>query len=284
MFIGRVTPNHGGERVFLEEKKLTSDEWHTLKRASLTSASTYAIAYRWRVPGERDVRVVFPGDSRNLRGESDTVSVTVNQAQVSGFTINSSDPIIADGNSVRIFGVLDQPGTTTPATGISVTLWGRNADQPRFRPIATTSTLGDGSYSFTQTPTVNERYRVRTTFPPARHTAVLFQGVKDVVTLMTGSANPLVGQRVTLTGSVSPDKAGHLIYLQILGADGDWHRMAVTHVSSASLFRFVVRFGTPGSKMLRARIFSDEHNIGGASPAVTETVTLPPVSTLPPGP
>ena len=64
---------------------------------------------------------------------------------------------------------------------------------------------------------------MRTTLAPHRHSAVLFEGVQDVLTL-TPELDHL-GRRghVTFTGTVLPDKAGHVIYLQRLGADGNWH-------------------------------------------------------------
>ena len=60
------------------------------------------------------MRVVLPGDRRNIRSESDAVTVTVQQAQVADFTINTSQPIIPEGSTATISGVLYQKGTTTP--------------------------------------------------------------------------------------------------------------------------------------------------------------------------
>ena len=54
--------------------------------------------------------------------------MTVEQKQVPGFTIHSSDPIITDGQSVTLSGVLDQPGSATPEPSTSVTLYGRIGD------------------------------------------------------------------------------------------------------------------------------------------------------------
>ena len=93
VFTGTVSPNHAGGRVFLQAQRGSSDDWHTLKSGRLDGNSNYSIPFRWRRPGERDVRVVFRSDARNLRGVSDPVSITVDQAQVPGFTIGSSSPI-----------------------------------------------------------------------------------------------------------------------------------------------------------------------------------------------
>jgi hypothetical protein len=126
---------------------------------------------------------------------------------------------------------------------------------------------------------------VRTTFAPARHSAVLFEGVRDVLQFVADQSTTTVGGQVTFTGSVTPDKAGHPIYLQRLGADGDWHSIEVTLVRPNSTFQFAWRFGKAGSEQFRARIFSDLHNVGAAStPPVTVTVSpaVTSVSNLPP--
>jgi hypothetical protein len=88
---------------------------------------------------------------------------------------------------------------------------------------------------------------------------------------------------VVFTGTVTPDKSGHVIYLQKLGSDNDWHNVEVRVVRSDASFRFGWTFGSAGSKQFRARIPGGPYNLGGASQAVTIGVTLPPVTALPPG-
>jgi hypothetical protein len=276
VFTGHVTPNHAFQRVLLQEQNGSSDQWTTLKSGRLGPGSNYEISYRWLIPGDRDVRVVLPGDVRNTTGASDPVSVAIQQAQVADFTINSSAPIVGDGQSVKISGVLYQPGTTTPESNIVVALYRHGVY------LGETTTASDGSYSFTQSPTRNQVYQVRTVLPPHRHTAQLFEGVRDVVSILPSSTTSMVGQKVTFTGGVTPDKAGDVIYLQRLGADGDWHTVKVGLVSSHSTYQFSWTFGTPGTKEFRARIVGDPENVGGASAPVTMSVSLPPVSSLPP--
>lgn len=283
VFSGHVTPNHASEHVLLQEQTGSGDDWRTLDRGSLGPDSNYAISYRWRVPGERDVRVVFPGDDRNIRGESDPAEVTIQQTQAPRFSINTSAPIINYGQSATISGVLDVPGTTTPEPDTAVKLCGQTAGQSRFVCNSATMTKADGSYSFTVAPTENELYQARTSLPPRRHSAVLIEGVRDVVTMTASSTSSTVGGQVTFTGTVTPDKAGHAIYLQRLGTDGDWHTVEVGHLNTGSTFQFSWTFGTAGTKQFRARITSDRRNVGGASPPVTITVAPAPASSLPPG-
>lgn len=284
VFTGHVTPNHAGERVLLQEQKGNSDDWLTLKRAFLRPGSNYTIPYAWRVPGAHVARVLFPTDLRNTRAESDPVTVTIQQAQVADFTINSSAPIIDFGQSATVSGTLFQKGTTTAEPSTAVTLYGRSAGQTSFTALGATTTDASGNYSFAVSPPHNTVYVVRTTLPPQRHTAALFEGVRDVVTVSSDSSTSTVGGHVTFSGTVTPDKAGHVIYLQKLGSDGDWHTVEVRIVGTDATFQFGWTFGSAGSKQFRARIPGGPFNLGGASAPVTVVVasTVAPLSTLPP--
>jgi hypothetical protein len=87
---------------------------------------------------------------------------------------------------------------------------------------------------------------------------------------------------MSFTGTVLPDKAGHRIYLQKRGKDGDWHTVEISAVRHVSTFSFEWVMGSPGSYSFRARIPSDEDNIGSSSGAVSVSATPPTVTSLPP--
>jgi hypothetical protein len=279
-FTGHVNPIHAGQPVVLQQET-GSGNWRSLEIGRLDGGSNYSITHRWHFAGDHIVRVVFPGDHRNIRSTANPVTVAVQQKQLPGFTIVSSDQLISYGQPVTISGVLDN---VAPAT--SVTLWARTAPQGQFAPIANTTTGSDGSYTFApQAPAYSTAYQVRTTLPPGRHSAVLFEGVQDVLTLTPSSTTSEVGGRVTFTGTVLPDKAGHVIYLQRLGADGDWHNEEIRLVTHASTFQFGWTFGKAGTYQFRARITGGDGNVGGASTPVTIQVSpttnpsaLPPAS------
>jgi hypothetical protein len=281
IFTGHVTPDHAGQRVYLQAQKGASDDWTTLKGGRLGPDSNYSISNRWRIPGERDVRVLLPADVRNTAAASTPVALTIQQTQIPDFTINSSPPIITIGGSATISGTLDQAGRTTGEPNTSVTLWEGYSVGGPFKSIQSVVTGSDGSYSFAEQPTQNEVYFVRTTVSPFRHTARLFEGVQDTVTLSASSTTSTVGGSVTFTGSVTPDKAGHVVYLERMGKDGDWHLVEIGFVNASSNFQFGWTFGTSGVKTFRARITGDGQNVGGASPPVIVTVSPVPVSSLP---
>jgi hypothetical protein len=284
VFSGHVSPGHRGSLVLLQQQNASGARWHTIKRARVGAGSDYNIPYAWRVPGAYDVRVRFAGDARNTAAPSDPVSVIIRQTEVPDFTITTSDPVVANGQAVTISGVLDQAGTTTPQPGASVSLFARTPGRTPFKEVTTTTTAPDGSYSFANVKsTTNELYQVRTTFAPRRHSAVLFEGVQDVLTMQASSQTSTVDGHITFTGSVSPDKAGHVIYLEKLGKDDNWHIVEVRFVNHASTFQFGWTFGTSGTKTFRARITGGPVNVGAASQPITIDVAQPPLSSLPTG-
>jgi hypothetical protein len=280
---GHVTPNHAFERVFLQKQDASGDDWSTVASGLIGPGSNYTITHRFRIPGAYSLRVLFRGDVRNVRSFSDTENLVVQQAQVRGLTINSSSPIVSEGGSTAISGVLDQPGTTTPEPNTVVQLWGRTADQP-FVVLDDRTTGSDGGYSFSRTGlTQNTVYYVATMrlpHSPRRQTARLFEGVQDMVTMGSNTNSTPTGQTVTFSGTVLPDKAGHVIYLQKLGKDGDFHTVEIGFVRYNSTFRFQYTIGSPGTYTFRARITSDENNIGGVSSPVSVTATTPAASSL----
>jgi hypothetical protein len=266
--------------VLLQQQVGSSDEWRTLRSALLGPGSNYAAAYTWRTPGERDIRAVLPGDARNVRSLSDAVQLTIQQKQVTGFTINTSNPIQSYGQPVMISGVLTPRPTAQPAF---VQLWGRPASGGPFQFVGQNPIGPNGAYSFTVTPTVNTVYQARTSFGAHPASALLWQGVHDVLTLTPSSSTSTVGGKVTFTGTVTPDKANHVVYLQRLGADGNWHSVEARVVGSGSTFNFGWTFGKAGTFRFRARIYSDGRNVGSASAPVSITVSgLAPVTSLPP--
>ena len=114
-FTGSVTPNHGGERVLLQQQNDAGTAWRTLKSGRLDGGSNYSITYRWRFAGDHVVRVLFPRDARNISGTANPVTEVIQQKQIPGFSINTSDQLISYGQSVTISGVLDEPSSTTTA-------------------------------------------------------------------------------------------------------------------------------------------------------------------------
>jgi hypothetical protein len=286
VFTGHVDPNHAFERVALQVQNGTSDDWHTIKTGFTRRGSQFRIVHRWTVPDTRAIRVMFVGDRRNVRSYSDPVTVTVQQAQVDNFTINSSDPIIDYLGSATISGRLETPGASgTPDAGVLLTLLARTRGASKYHAVTTTSTKSDGSYSFgAQSPSHNTEYVVRTTLNPHRHSAYLFEAVRDAVTATPSSTSSTVGSTITFSGTVLPGmNAGDVVYLQRLGNDGDWHTVKVGFVNSLSAYSIPWTLGNAGTDTFRIRVLHDRANYGGVSPSMAITVApAPSPAALPP--
>jgi hypothetical protein len=281
-FSGHVTPDHTGQIVKLQVSLDQGDNWRTINTGRIGAGSNYSISQAWRTAGPREVRALLPPDARNTRAISDTVSVQVQQRQVTGFSIQSSDQLIPYNSQATISGVVDHPGTATPDPQDSVSLYARMPRGGGYKVVQTTTTGDDGSYSFTVQPSTNEWYLAKLTFTPRTHSATLFQGVQDLVS-MSGPSSATVDQHIDFAGTVTPDKSGHVIYLQKLGVDSQWHTVEVRTVTSGSTFAFGWTFGAAGAKQFRARILGGPVDIGGASAPVTVTVSDPSLGSLPTG-
>ncbi len=283
VFSGHVTPDHRGSVVWLQQQNASGNGWRNLGKTVVGAGSNYQVSHAWRVPGAYTLRVLFTGDPRNTAAPSDPLQVLIQQTEVPDFTIQTSDAIVANQQPVTIGGTLYQPGSaTTGEPSTSVSLFEHLPGTKPFHEVTTTMTAADGTYRFQNVEsTSNELYQVRTTFAPHRHTAGLFEGVQDVVNMTSSSQTSTVGGQVTFSGSVSPDKAGHAIYLQRLGKDGNWHTVEVGSVRPNSTFAFGWTFGTAGTKQFRARITGGPVNVGSASTPVTIDVMQPPLTSLP---
>ena len=279
-FFGAVQPSHPFQRIWLQVRNGSGDDWHTVKGGFTRAGSGYRIDYRWSLPGSYDVRTVLSGDSRNMRSYSDPASLLVQQAQRPYFSINSSSPVIRYGSSAVISGVLDKTGTGTPDAGVPVTLLARNAGGV-YSAVATSTTGSNGAYSFTQLPTENTLYVVQVTLNAHRRTSALYEAVRDVVSGMPSSSTAPAGSTITFSGSVLPGKAGDAVYLQRRSADGDYHTVAVSSLNGLSAYSISWTLGDAGTDTFRVRVLADRFNAGGASDPMAITVTQPPVSTLP---
>ena len=266
VFSGRVTPRHAFERVLLQQQRSANgDVWRTIASTFTNRNSHFSLSHAWARRGDDTVRALFVADRRNTAGGSDSLTVIVHQREKPAFTLSTSDPVIAEGQSATLSGTLDKAGTAEP--GVQVTLYGRNPNG-KVQKIGSTPTGTNGSYSFTVTPTYNTVYWARA--PKGRESAPVNQGVRDVVMINPSSGSGQVGGTVTLSGTISPSKPGHVIFLQRLGDDGAWHDVAHTTVSSGSTYSFIYQFGQAGTTKLRARIFGGPWNVG----AVSQTVTI----------
>jgi hypothetical protein len=266
-YTGTVSPAHGGERVALQRQSASgnADSWHTIDSAKVAADGSYTINHKYTSPGDANIRVHFVGDRRNVASDSDVLAYDISQKQHPNLTIASSADPIAEGGTTDISGTL---AGVTAAT--RVTLFGHVSGRG-FSPIATTTTDAAGNYTFAgQQPVSNTLYQVRGN---GKKSAQLFEGVHDVVTAMPSATSLTAGDTLTVSGAVSPDKSGHVIYLERQNANGKgWHAVQKTNVAAGSSYTFTRRVTSAGTKVFRVLITGGPVNQGGASAPFTVTV------------
>jgi hypothetical protein len=302
-FTGNVLPADAGARVLLQRQDATTgSRWHHIDSGIVDAAGNFTIAHTFIVPGDANIRVLVRSEGRNIPSPSNVLVYSISQAQNPALTIQASADPIAFGEAVTISGKLAS-GPNQP-----VTLLSRTRRQHGFARVAQVSTNAAGEYSFPpQTPVNSTFYQVVGSGQPClvrrgrvRHckaerlsSAVLYEGVKDVLTAQVSATTVPAGQTVTFSGTVSPDHTGHVIYLERQNAHGPgFHVIQVTFVGAGSIYSIVHRFYVPGTKVLRVYIPGGPENQGAASQPFTIAVTLslpstltpesPPNSTLPP--
>lgn len=72
---GHVTPSHAGQVVLIEQRR--GGSWAVIGRPRLSHASKYAMSHKFTHAGAVKLRAVLPGDARNNRSSSTTLTLRV---------------------------------------------------------------------------------------------------------------------------------------------------------------------------------------------------------------
>jgi hypothetical protein len=299
-FTGSVSPADVGARVILERQNaLTGSEWRRIDVGSVEPGGSFTIVHTFRFPGDANLRVLVRSQGRNVPSASDPLEYEISQAQNPALTIVASQDPISFGQSVTITGVLAGPS----AADRPVTLLART-DGQSFAPVAQATTDASGNYSFpAQSPMNSTFYRVTTAnhvvcagaAVPVRapcapqpagavvKSAVLYEGVKDILTAQVSATTIQAGQKLTFSGSVSPSHPGHVVYLERQDANGPgFHVVDVAQVNPDSTYSIVHEVYDAGTKVFRVYIPGGPENLGAASQPFTITVTPAPAGVLVP--
>jgi hypothetical protein len=292
-FTGTVSPADVGARVILQRQNAdTGSDWRHIDSGVVDAAGNFTIVHAFIVPGDANVRVLVRSQRRNIPSVSNVLAYSISQAQNPALTIQASADPIAFGETVTISGkVASGPDET-------VTLLARGRRQHGFVAIAQVSTNAAGEFSFPpQSPVNSTFYRVQASgepiCPPGAacpllrvrriSSAVLYEGVKDVLTTQVSATTVQAGQSVTFSGTVSPDHTGHAIYLERQNAHGPgFHVVQVGFIGAGSAYSIVHRLYVPGMKVLRVSIPGGPENQGASSAPFTIQVTPAAASALAP--
>jgi hypothetical protein len=279
-FTGTVTPADAGARVILQRQNaLTGNEWRRIGIGMVGSEGGFTIVHTFVVPGDANIRVLVRSHGTNISSPSNPLEYEISQAQNPQLTIDaSSDPIVY-GQSVTISGVAAGLASTP------VTLLARSASQRGFAPVAEVTTSAGGEYTFpAQSPVYSTFYEVKTGAKAvAEKSAVLYEGVKDVLTAEVSPSAVQAGQALTFKGTVAPEHAGHIIYLERQNASGNgFHVVQVATIGAGSSYTIVHTVYDAGTKVFRVRVPGDPENEGAVSAPFTIQVAPAPAATLAP--
>ncbi len=275
-FTGTVSPADAGARVVLQRQNAaTGNEWHRIDLGQVSPEGSYSITHTFRVPGDANIRVLVRSQRRNSPSPSNVLTYEVSQTQNPGLTIQASADPISYGQSVTI------SGTVAGGAHEPVTLLARTARQHGFAPIVEGTTDGSGKYTLpAQSPINSTLYEVKGT---GKVSAVLYEGVKDVLTAQVSPTTVQAGQVLTFSGTVAPDHSGHVVYLERQNTSGTgFHVVQVGVVAPGSTYSIVHAVYDPGTKVFRVKIPGGPENEGAASPPFTITVTPASVAALTP--
>jgi hypothetical protein len=289
-FTGSVSPADVGARVVLQRQNATTgSQWHQIDSGVVDAAGGFTIVHAFVVPGDANIRVFVFSQRRNVPSASNVLAYSISQAQNPNLTIQASADPIAFGEAVTISGKLAS-GPNQP-----VTLFTRSRRQHGFAPVAQVSTDAEGAFSFpAQAPVNSTFYQVRSggcrSTPPRMRckalrlsSAILYEGVKDVLTAQVSATTVQAGQSVTFSGTVSPDHTGHVIYLERQNPHGTgFHVIQVAFVGAGSTYSIAHQLYVPGTKVLRVYIPGGPENQGAASQPFSIQVTPAAASTLMP--
>ncbi len=263
-FTGTVEPADVGARVILQRQNAATgtDDWRRIDAGRVTAGGRFSIKHTFVAPGDASIRVLVRSQRRNIPSPSNLLEYEISQAQNPALTIMSTQDPITFGQSLTLSGSLAQ-GPLQP-----VTLMARTARQGSFTPVAVATTDAKGNYTFpVQAPANNTQYQV---LGGGRSSAVLFEGVHDLLTAQASSSAVQAGQPVTFSGTVAPDHTGHVIYLERRNASsGDFHVVQVASVGSGSRYSITHRVYDAGNDVFRVFIPGGPENEGAGSQAFT---------------
>lgn len=277
MFKGKVSPDDKGALVILQRQNaVRGNEWHRIDHTIVDSEGNFALTHAFRAPGDSSIRVLVRSNRRNVASPSNELDYQISQAQNPNLTIESSADPISYGGSVVISGtVANEPNTTVTLVA--------HTTKAHFAAVATATTDSTGKYSFAaQTPLLSTFYSVKSS---DRSSAVLYEGVKYVLTPDAPATTVASGSPVTFTGTVTPAQAGHPVYIERQNLAGTgFHIVGIGSVDATGHYTITRTFYAPGTDVLRIKVPGDPENGGTAGPVFDLTVTPLPSGSVAPEP
>ena len=275
-FTGAVNPADAGAVLALQrENATTSEEWHQIQLGVVGEGGVYSITHTFVAPGDANIRVVVRRHGKfSVRGISNTLSYGISQKENPSLTINTTAYSVPYASPITLSGIL------AAGPGKTVTLQAHARGGKEFAPVTSTTTTTGGDYKFVVTPLQNTAYQVT---GAGVKSAVLFEGVKYILTAGISATTIQSGQPLTFAGTVTPGTAGKVVYIERENAfGGGFHVVDVGSVLAGGTYSITdYIFGT-GKAVLRVKVPGDPDNQQALSePFPVEVTPAPPGSLKP---
>ncbi len=183
-------------------------------------------------------------------------------------TINAQPNPSTAGQPVRIFGRL----YGAYPVGTRVVLWHKLAGWRAFHPVTQTTTTTLDRYLIPRAAGIVETNRAWYVVAAGLRSRTLRERVHALVTLSASETTAAPGDRVTLSGHVTPSHRGQRLLLQ-QRFGSRWVTIARPRLNSGSNFSLTHAFRKPGSAYVRAVLPADPRNIRSYSPVVSISVS-----------
>jgi hypothetical protein len=276
-FTGTVSPAAAGAVVALQREDATSnEEWRTIQLGVVGAGGSFTIVHKFSIPGDANIRVVVrPHPPFTVRGVSNTLSYVISQRQNPNLTLNASADPVPFGTPVILSGVV-KGGANQP-----VTLWSHPRGTQAFTVADKTTANGSGEYKFTIPAAArNAAYRVTS---GALKSAILYEGVRYVLTAAASTATVPSGQPVTFSGTVAPVHVGHVVYLERENPfGGGFHVVDIGTVAANGTYAIAHYLFGAGKQVYRVKVPGDPENQAVSSTPFTIEVTPAPPASLRP--
>jgi phospholipase C len=193
--------------------------------------------------------------------------VATGKASSVRLTINAAPNPATVGEPVRVFGRVLGPRRAHAR----VVLWHKLAGWRRFHRVARTTADALGRYAFFRGPGSVATNRAWYVTAAGARSGTLRERVHAAVTLQASATQAAPGDRVTLSGRVTPRHRSEPVVLEQL-VRSRWATVARPRLNRASDFRVARAFSRSGLVQLRAVLPGDARNIRSSSPVFSISI------------
>jgi hypothetical protein len=169
---------------------------------------------------------------------------------------------------------MSRPDRHAPLAGQTVTVYTRRHGTAAFARAATLVTGPGGTARYGFRPAASTDVVARFAAPPGWQAAATRPLTVLVHPALSATLSPRairLGQQATLTGSLSPARAGQVVYRQGFYG-GAWHTWATARVSPTGRFSFTIRPTVRTTDRYRVYLPADAARAATASPTLTLAV------------